>query len=75
MEKKSIFIIKSLKGAGNGKSTFFKELTPRSRTYELGGQAGEKKKKHIQNQRQTNTSHSPTKTISKTVAYPLNRFT
>ena len=30
------------------------------------------KKKHIQNQRQTNTSHCPTKTISKSVAYPLN---
>ena len=29
------------------------------------------KKKHIQNQRQTNTSHTPTKIIPKSVACPL----
>ena len=35
--------------------------------------AAKRKKKHIQNQRQTNTSHCPTKTIAKSVACPLKR--
>ena len=54
-----------VKGVYNGKiNIFFKELTPRSRTYELRGQ-GEKRKKKITKSQPTNTSHCPTKTISK----------
>ena len=48
------------------KSTFFKELTPRSQTYELRSQ-GEKKMYQIK----TNTSHCPTKTNSKNIKHPL----
>ena len=33
-----------LRGDMSKKSTFFKELTPRSQTYELRGQGGKKKK-------------------------------
>ena len=58
-----------LRGQVSEKSTFFKELTPRLRTYELRGQRG---KKNTPSQRQTNTSHCPTKTISKTDTRPLN---
>ena len=38
-----------LRGHVSKKSTFFKELKPRSRTYELRGQ-GEKKRRNDQNQ-------------------------
>ena len=60
---------KCVKGVGNGKVEISKELTPHSRTYELHGQGGggEVNTKS----RQTNTSHYPTKTISKTDTVPL----
>ena len=62
----------NLRGQTMEKSTFFfKELTPHSQTCELRGQG---EKKHIQNQRQTNTSHCPTKTISESVACPLKEY-
>ena len=51
------------------KSTFFKELTPHLRTYELHNQGGKKCTKS----RQTNTSHCPTKTVSKTDMHPLKK--
>ena len=50
-----------LRGGVSKKIDVFKELTPRSRTYELRGQV----KKISTNSRQTNTLHCPTKTISK----------
>ena len=51
------------------KNNIFKELAPRSRTYELHGQG----KKNDQNQ-QTNTSHCSTKTtnIPLTLSHPLD---
>ena len=58
-----------LRGRVSEKSTFFKELTPRSRTYELRGQG-----KRCTKSRQTNTSHCPTKTISKTETHPLKKI-
>ena len=55
-----------------GKIDIFKELAPRSRTYELRGQGQkEKSKKRLTNPRQTNTSHCPTKTTAKTDIRPL----
>ena len=50
------------------KSTFFKELRPSSRTYELRSQGKKKSTKS----RQTNTSHCPTKTTSKPDTPSLN---
>ena len=44
-------------------------MTPRLRTYELRGQG----KKIATKSTQTKTSHCPTKSISKSVAYPLKR--
>ena len=62
-----------LKGTYAGKIYIFKELAPRSGTYELRGQGKkEKSKKRLTNPRQTNTSHGPTKTIAKTDIRPLN---
>ena len=49
----------NVKGEATENSTFFKESTPHSRTYELRGHG---KKKHVRNQRRTNTSQCPTKT-------------
>ena len=69
---KQDFFLVSLSGTLNWggrcrkKSTFFKELTPRSRMYERRGQGGEKMYKI-----KTNTSHCPTKTISKTSMHPI----
>ena len=51
------------------KSTSFTELTSRLWTYELCGQG---EKKNCTKSRQTNTSHCPTKTISKTDVHTLN---
>ena len=58
-----------LRGRGiSKKSTFFKESPPRSRTYELCDQ---EKKKEMNKIKTKNTSHCPTKTISKTDPPPL----
>ena len=55
------------RGQTTEKSTFFfKELTPRSWTL----WASRPKENNIQNQRQTNTSHCPTKTNSKMHGLP-----
>ena len=71
-EKEANFLEFPLREQAAEKSTYFK-LTPRSQTYEVRGQ-GEKKVRYIQNQRQTNTSHCPTETIARSVAFPLNYF-
>ena len=48
-----------LRGHATEKSTFFKELTPVCRPMSFPAKG---KKKNMQNERQTNTSHCPTKT-------------
>ena len=61
-----------IKGTYAGKINIFKELAPRSRTYELCGQGKkEKSKKRLMNPRQTNTSHCPAKPIANTDIRPL----
>ena len=60
----------TFKGVGNVKIDLFflKNWHPVRRPMSF---AAKEKNKYIQNQRQTNTSHCPTKTITKTDTYPL----
>ena len=52
------------------KLTFFKELTPRSRTYELRGQGKKKEMYKIKTNKQLTLSHK--KIISRNVKHPLS---
>ena len=64
---------RSLRGEVSVKSNFLKELTPRSRTYELRGQGKkEKEKSSIRIKDKQGPPHCLTKIISKSDTSPLN---
>ena len=66
------FEVSTFKGMCVGKIEIFKELTPRSQTYELHGQEGGGGGGEEITKIKTNTSHCPTKTISRNDTRPLN---
>ena len=70
-EKEAYFLELPLRGKAAEKSTFFKEMTPLSRTYEIRGQ-GEKGVNKIKDKQTPHTILQ--KTIARSVASPLNYF-
>ena len=63
-----------VKGVGVRKiDSFFKELTPRSQTYELRSQGEKKKNKHIQNQDKQTPHTVLQKLLPKLTPTPLRR--